>query len=551
MKRQVAGVLVVFILSVFYYALYINKGINIADDGNFAQVAFELQSGTPPQDIQYGYGIFWYKIAEVFFDIFGPRFLVAQAVLFLFMTATAVLVFATVERITGSWGLSVCAGLLAALVPNFAATAFYGFCTALNLYAQTGMALRWRQLQPRDTIFPALAVVVTLLIRADFGLTFALPFTALLVLSAACQGARRGAALLATVLAVLVACAVVVEGFAARGGYLGLMVEDILRFPKLMAHFVVSGLSRTGGAAASATADAGTLLQKPPLSALWLGPWETAAWAFCVYAPLIGLGIYLIVQALAVAREGVAKSGRALDRFVLAATLFAGAVISLPHYFLFRPDLPHVANFMSGYIVLLAVLIWELAGGRTLHAGRGWPLLASRLVAVLLVLSLAGYAIVGLLVPGPASIVRAYGKTEPLRIASGETIYVSAGEKALYDQLRQVIDAHSAPGERIVCLPYCPGVAFISGRRMLFRDYYADDSFLVTKPDWLNEAIAKTKAVRPPVVVIHDWSVNGTNISRFPVWGKPYIDYLLEAGYRPIPINDVTAYVRPDAAPTR
>ena len=86
---------------------------------------------------------------------------------------------------------------------------------------------------------------------------------------------------------------------------------------------------------------------------------------------------------------------------------------------------------------------------------------------------------------------------------------------------------------------------------MLLGDFYADDSFLVTDPSWLRRTIDQTREARTPVVVIYDWAVNGTEISRVAVWGKPYIDFLEAAGYRRADVGAIRVYLGPAAVSDR
>ena len=45
------------------------------------------------------------------------------------------------------------------------------------------------------------------------------------------------------------------------------------------------------------------------------------------------------------------------DLLTQSIIAFAAAAAAFPHYFLFRPDMAHVANFMPGYVVLAAAFI--------------------------------------------------------------------------------------------------------------------------------------------------------------------------------------------------
>ncbi|WGD30041.1 hypothetical protein AncyloWKF20_20195 [Ancylobacter sp. WKF20] len=544
------GFLFICAFAAAYYSQYIFHYLNIADDGNYVQVIKELMSGTPPGDIWYIYGLFWYKIGEFLTALFGPAFLIGQVVFFAFMALTAAFVFAGVHRITHNGMLATLAGLLAALVPNFPPAAFYGFCTLINFYTLTGMALRWRRLSGREVAPAAAALAITFLMRADFGYAFSLPFLGLLVLTGFVQGGWR---LLRLAAIAVITMALVVLPFAvvaAQGGYLGLVVDDVLSYSRTIAQLLFRSSTATP---VDVPEGAGTLLQRPPVATIWEGSWEAAGYAFAVYAPVVGLAAFALVQVGRAAALALASPARAFDHLVLAAALFVVPLASFPHYMLFRPDLPHVANFMPGYIALMAIFAWQVSGGDILtgqrygRARRLWLRLIGWLFALVIGASLALYGAIGLILPGTGAITRSYGADQPFQIATGETRYVTPADKALLSQVKALVEAHSAPGERIVCLPFCPGIAFISDRRMLLREFYADDSFLLTDPGWIDRTIAKTLSARTPVVVVYDWAVNATDISRVPVWAKRYLDALLAAGYRAITVDNVTVYVRPEA----
>jgi hypothetical protein len=105
---------------------------------------------------------------------------------------------------------------------------------------------------------------------------------------------------------------------------------------------------------------------------------------------------------------------------------------------------------------------------------------------------------------------------------------VSVAEKELLEGVRDAVEKNSRAGDAIVCVPYCPGMAFMTARRMFFGNFYVDDGFLSYDPEWLPTAIARTRAERPPVVIIADWAINETEQSRFTNWAASYVDAVKE-----------------------
>ncbi len=552
LRPALFGAAMTMVAAALHYAGYLDSGFNASDDGHYAQVAYELWLGTDPHAIRFGYGLAWFKLGEGLFALSGPSYHLVQQLFFALLAATAGLVFLTVARVTCRFTPAAAAALLAAAVPAFPPTAFYAFCTLLNLALQVELARRWRRLEPWDAVPGALALAVTFQIRPDFGYAFAVPYAFLLLLGGLAgnqtggpMGGRRSrwrrtAGLAGAALAGFAAGHLPLLADGLAKGYLDLVAADYLRYPGLLLQYVLAGLRQAGdgGAATATTAAAGTLLARPPLSALWRGSWQDAAQTVVVYAPLLGMAGFALFHAAAVLRR---RSAAAFDRLLLAAVLLAAPLASFPHYFLFRPDLAHVANFMPGYLVLAAVFVWELAGRRGGHGA----VLPAALAILTVVAGVAVYGWVGLTTPGTGSIALAQGRDQPFIAENGVAVRVAAAELPWLQGVRKLVAEHSAPGDRIVCVPFCPGVAFMTGRRMMLREYYVDDSFLLTDPGWIERTIEQTRRERTPVVVVVDWAINGTEISRFQVWARPYVAFLEEAGYRRVDLPGGSVYLAP------
>ncbi|MBK1838354.1 hypothetical protein JHL17_13105 [Azospirillum sp. YIM B02556] len=552
---SITGGLLVLLGALLYYAGYIDAGFNTADDGHYAQVAYELWLGTDPHALRFGYGLLWFKIGEGLFALGGPSWLAVQ---WLFQGASALaglLVYAAVLKVTGRMLPALLGAGVAVAVPAFPPTVFYAVCVLLNVFLQVHLAERWRRMAPADLIAPAAGLSVTFQIRPDFGFVFAATLGGLVLLGAAASGrqalAGRLARLAGAGLAVSALAQAPLMAMAAAGGYLDLIVGEYLRYPDILLRYLSAGLG--GGAGGTVAADAGgagTLLGRPPLSDLLNGSWTanwsggtpTAAMALLVHLPLATAAGFAL---LTLARLRRAESA---DGVPARLVVLAGGVAALPHYYLFRPDLAHIANFMPGHIVLVCVLLADLTA-LACRAGRGPAGLAKRAGALgagaLPGFGLAVYLWVGLTMPGTGSIANAAGRTVPFAAQNGVAVRVSPGERPLLEGLREAVEAHSSPGDRIVCVPFCPGVAFMTGRRMLLRDWYVDDSLLITDPGWIDRAIASTREARPPVVVVVDWAINGTEISRFANWARPYVAMLDATATGRVELPGITVYLMP------
>ncbi|MBP2232971.1 hypothetical protein J2847_006306 [Azospirillum agricola] len=550
-----AGLLAVLAASLGYYQLFIDSGLNTADDGHYAQVAYELLLGTDPHAMSYSYGLMWFKLGQLLFTVSGPDWHAVQLIFYTLITATSLLVYATVARVTRSQGLAMAAAAVAVTAPAFPPTAFYAFCTLLNVFLQVRLAERWRGMRAADLLLPAAALSVTFQIRPDFGFLFAMPLFGLVLLGAlfgrglgrrdrghAQTGRLRHFALLtgAALVTILAVQAPVLIRAAARG-YLDLVAMETLRYPVIILDYLLAvfhpavTVSETVAAHARG---AGTLLPRPPLSALWSGPWSgpsDAPMAVLVYGPVLIIGLFVLIATLRLFRPG------GVERLPVLLVVLAGALATWPHYFVFRPDLAHVANFMPGFLVLGCTLVAELRALAPSGGGR----LAAGILAVLPLAIAAVYLRVGLTTPGTGSIAASLARTEPFTARNVAGVRLNPGERQQLEGVRELIEAGSAPGDRIVCVPYCPGMAFMTGRRMLLREYFVDDSFLLRDPGWIDRTIATTRDARPPIVIVVDWAIHGTEISRFQNWAKPYIDALIADGYERRDVPGVMVYQRP------
>ncbi|MEQ8508265.1 MAG: hypothetical protein RIB43_04635 [Rhodospirillaceae bacterium] len=523
------------VVSAMYYALYLNVGFSPADDGNYAQIAYELYLGTPVEDLTLSYGLIWFKLGEILFDLFGPSYLSVKIIFFTTIAITNVLLFYTIVAMTGRRGLALGMTTVTLIVPAFPATAFYSLCILMNAAAQMRFVTRMPNNTIQDAVVAGAVLSVSFLIRPDFGYIWTPPLILILGLSALRSGGFTDfLRLLSAALVGFVAVQVPALLMAWNSGLLGSVVTPYVSYPAMMADYAFTGLqSLLPGYAQELSSVGATTLQRPPLSALFSSETGHSSLAILIYAPLlfILLGLGLIGTTLIKQRRDVSVQ---LLAKILVALFAAGA--AFPHYFFYRPDLSHVANFMPGYMVLAAALIWQLRNIKRVK-------LAATLAGSAIALHLALYVWVGVQTQGTGSIAVKASRTETFVAENGVHTSVSAFEKQQYEFLRDIILENSAPGDSIVCVPYCPGFAFMTARRMLFSNFYVDDSTPINDPQWITNAIAKTRADRPPVVIVMDWAINGTKISRFENWAAAYVKFLKENARAQIAKPGFTLYL--------
>lgn len=508
------------VLSLSYYALYADAGFNFSDEGNYAQFAYELSLGTSLSELPVSYGLLWFKVGEILFRVFGPDYGLIRILFFACVLATTLLVYTAIMLVTGKQWFAAAVAAVPALAPAFLPTAFYGICILINCVPQIRFAQRLNAVRLRDAALAGAALAVSFQIRPDFGYIFAAPL-AILIALAAYQGAKTRNArahlamrLMGAALSAFVVLHIPGLLFAINDGYVGTLFTQYLSYPVMLANYGIAGVkAMVFGAAVDAPA-AGTLLTRPGLfSATNFTEWRLG---FLVYLPVFVIIGFLIYN-VAILRLTQARITQGAVMLVVLVT----GVAALPHYFFYRPDLSHIANFMPGFAVLAGIFSWQAVrrdSDEPQEAISAAPFVAAAIFGF--------YLWAGLATEGTGSIAGSSARTELFEASNGVKVRVRPDEKALLDDLKAVIEARSKPGDAIVCVPYCPGIAFMTGRRLLFREQYVDDGLPLRDPTWLPRAIAATQEKRPPVVIVMDWAINGTDISRFSRWAAPYMEAL-------------------------
>ncbi len=532
-------------LSAGYYAQYLNSGFNFSDAGNYAQICYELFLGRDPSDLVISYGILWFKIGEFLFDVFGVSYSLVKLLFFACITLTNALVFYTVSLATGSRLLAFGAALAAMLVPAFPATSFYALCVMLNVAAQ----MRLAHGTPR-VWHAALAGAIlsfTFQIRPDFGYAFVVPLIAVLTLiSFDARGRAEGLqpAIFGHTLGLSALwgfLGVLALGLATSvvGGYTGVFLQQFLNYPAMMAGYFFDGIVHLLTGSTTSAENAAGLLVRPSIADIFSEDRQLGQLALLIYLPVFVLSAFVVVHVPKVFR--LLKGGCV---GALAPTLVAlsAAAATLPHYFFYRPDMSHIANFMPGYIVVAAVFASQMYA---VYRDRelGWIRFSAAGVMLVLVAHISFYLWAGLHSPATGSIAVAAERTEGFSAENGVEVRVTSTEKADLTFLRDVIAQNSETGEAIVCVPYCPGVAFMTERRMLLPNFYVDDTLLISQPSWLSNAISLTASAKPAVVIVIDWAINGTEQSRFVNWAAPYINLVEGLSRAKVVHGSITAYL--------
>jgi hypothetical protein len=104
--------------------------------------------------------------------------------------------------------------------------------------------------------------------------------------------------------------------------------------------------------------------------------------------------------------------------------------------------------------------------------------------------------------------------------------FVNSYEYRVLTWLDTSVRSSTAPSDYVLCFPYCPGINFITGRPTFQRRPYVDDEILRAQPSWIREMREQIETRPPKVIIVWNWAINGTEISRFRNWARPLYRYI-------------------------
>jgi hypothetical protein len=535
----VAGAALVLFASVYYSLIY-RYALNLADEGSVALLSQRLLHGERPfLNVSLGYNVLWFYPISTLFRVFGTNLLLMRTYFYGISTASGLIAFMLLRRLDAPLWLAFAQGLAVISVTGQYFKAYIPFLVISNLFAITLFLTSQRK--ALLSVGAGLLLGTTYLIRIDIGIFLTAIWFGVILLHAVLLDRRLRLNLIVAgnfFLGVAVMHLPFIydayhrhflQPFAEQySNVAGLIFRPILPHP---AQIVAKNQDQTGVAHASATA--GTVMEthsvmadKPP-TLLRRRPFqqifqkspriEYRLLTFLTYIPP------LLICALFLAGLYLCLSKKfAVDRWLLFSALLGGCLTAFPQFYFFRPDLPHLIEFMSGGLVALTCAGWLLWSSQ----GRGR-------LSTAFFMTIALVAVCYLLLTLPNQ----YGGTIAIRMnrhtnfrgANGVDVFLTKDE---YEEVNTLFSAtvwNSTKKDYVACYPYLPGLNFITARPTFQSLLYIDN--VTQSPDWQQVEIDKIKKFRPAVIVIDDWTINGTEESRFSHWAMQMTKFI-EGHYR-------------------
>lgn len=527
-NKDAASLFLLTILSLLYFGCLYNYGYDWADIGSYAQICYEIDLGNSPTSYP-GYGIGWYLLGATLFHLVGVNYTALMVMIYGLIFISVGLLFLTVRALTGRLWLALAAALVMMLVPPFAASTVRSiglalFSLPIVLLARAPVDRGWFAL-----VVATLSVGLVAILRPDMAyLFFAILLSVVAVRSWSADptlraGGRRFALSVAVILLVVAIGSAPLVWIAMKHGLLSALAASYMRYYGVFYTLI------TASANVSASSQSSNFIMIPALSALWHGDWSSRVFAFLVYTTTAGLVAFGLVAARQWRRPGA-------DRSITIPHVAVLLVVSSqwPIFALFRADWTHFVTFMHAYLLFAAMVVAAL-----IQAGRLSWLVKAPVIGVI-GLQVALFVVQGVQAPGMGWLAQRSGRDAVFDGPAGIHVKVSSGEKLEYQAITQLIQNNSKPDDSIICVPYCPGIAFMAERRMLFRQHYADNG---VSESWINSAIAETRQAQPPVIIVRDWAINGTDSSRFVNWAARYLDFVRQTYPVAIHLPDTTIWL--------
>lgn len=560
-----------------YYGAYYRTGLNLGGEGGLnAVLAMRLMEGQRPiVDTFLGYNLLWFYPLVALFKITGPDYVAMRVFFFALCILNALLGFFIVRAVTRQAWLATFVGTLLVLVPGMMFRNYMGLIGVLPM-----LALLKGYVLPASTparqiawmTFAGAALSVTYLLRIEPSLLLTLVWLGLAAIHP--FGARRHFAsrLRATVIGTLLGASVLIAVHGAfawhaheRGfgpaflgqytSYVGLLRHELSQeiaklrpSPPPPAPENSAGASQPSATPIPAPQDDGreARLTRPPLTKIWQAERPTNRFlGLTMYFPVFWAAGFVTAATLMLCVSIFRGDDKNKARSLVVLATTGCALVLFPQYFFFRPDAPHVSEFMIPFLPAVACsayVFWKAAREsrrRVWHAAAWLALIPSALLVPIYIKAIMPRE--------EAGTITLYEKLVEFRGLNNVRAKVLPEDALMLEGLRDAVLNNSAPSDYVVCYPYSPTINFMTDRPSYEYDLYIDDT--AAGGDFMDAAIGRIERFRPAVIVIDNRAINRTERSRFKNWAAPLMAHITatyrHAGSFQIGGREIEVYARP------
>jgi hypothetical protein len=555
-----AGIPCLLLLAFVYYGLYYRTGLNLGGEGGTnAVLAMRLMEGQRPiVDTFLGYNLMWFYPLVALFSVTGPDYVAMRIFFFVMCAVTAVLGFVIVRKATGQAWLAVAVGVLLVLIPGMLFRNYMGLIGVLSIFlllkgfvfdAET----RWKQIVWMGLSGAGLGLCY--MVRIEPSLLISIVWCGLILLYplgrerigrevvVALAGGALGVAL-------LLAVHLPFAWHAHKSGFGEAFVSQYSNFINLLRYELSAEFAKFEQSPASVHEGAKDLTiapvegvepaavggdeardgrrSRPAITeAFGTGTARERSFVAMIYYPVAASLLFVPLGCLLVLTGIWWRDMRTKEDGLLILVGIGCSLSLFPQYYFFRPDAPHLSEFMVPFTVALAV-----SATAVLRSAWRQGALALRVAALVA----AGFAALSVplymkaIMPreSAGTIVKSRGWVE-FEALNGVRVKLPPDSAADMEGLRDAILKNSGSDDYVVCYPYSPTINFLTDRRSYEYNLYVDNA--TAGIDFQNGAIQRLETFRPAVVVIDNRAINNTAESRFMNWAGVFMDHL-KANYR-------------------
>jgi hypothetical protein len=556
--------LILILCALVYYGSYWRCWFNPHDEGGTAVLlASRLWNGERPiVDVVLNYNVGWFYPLVALFKFSGPHYLLTRAWFFFLATCAALAGFRLLRVATGSRLLALIGALIVVIFPGSQFKNYIPLLAVLNTMALVVFMRRQEhsvRVAAHDAIVAGIVLGLTYLIRIELGFLFTLLWGgALLWLLCDSRLAIRAKLLrviltVVTIAVIAVAAQVPTYLDARHRGFDQAFVGQYFRWAGFLSNSMRMVLhlpaarpvaERREASRAVAPQDRRTL-PRTEASAIWSSPdLQTRALGFLTYAPLFGYAAFLAWCALRLLLSVWRRQFQTSQPSFIALIALGGSLAVFPQFFFFRPDRPHLSEFMPLYIlasVLTLAAIWR-------EPRNVWQNSWRTALTAFVVVQCTIFGWFAMQHPSSGTIAARTKRKLLFAGANGVQVLVQKKEYEFLENVRRTITAYSRPGDFLICYPYQPGFNVMTDRPTYLKDVYVDNA---SRPrDWVPDTLRDLRERRPAVVCIDDRAINRIDGSRFSRWAKPVFKYVRENYALRGTFNEVEVYSLPDSSPT-
>ncbi len=548
------GALVVAVFAIIYYSLYYRSGLNFSGEGGtVALVAMRLLEGQRPiVDTFLGYNVMWFYPVAWLFQLVGPDYTALRIYFFGLCTITGVLAFFIVRRVTGSGWFSILAALGPVLIPGMIFRNYMAFLAMLNMLVLLQAYVFEQPSKFRQvlwTIAAGISLGLTFLMRIDLGTFFTLISAGLIVLfpfSRPQLGASLAFAATGAFLAAMMFCLIHAPFYvdAVKRGYVEAFTAQYTNWFAMVRFLATQQLTKrapspptpTPTAIASTTAeppppappkvkgdvDSDGYLQKRALSdVIEARTFYERIFALATYLPIL-VALLIIFPAVALLGVSLVRGDFALKTGALVLLVTTGSALTLfPQYFFFRPDTPHLSEFMAPFVVAIACASWIAFHWRKQSAAAA---IYSGLFIIVGVLNVAVFFLHAFPKESSGSIAARKMRKYKFVAENGVSVWLKQKEREDIAKMFEVLQAHTKPSDYIVCYPYAPTINFMTNRPSYEYNLYVDNAHNVS--GFFRETLDEVQKYRPAAILIDNRALNQTEESRFRNWAPDTYEWI-------------------------